>query len=120
METERTAFPPKSSPFSERDSRYTYILVISVCIRDVDREDDGNSQQRSADMNSGKPKLSAEEASAKRRLLTEIVAHFPSEEVVNYYVDTLRELVPISEELRAEAIAFFHEARQRPPIDDAD
>ena len=71
-------------------------------------------------MNNGHLKLSAEEASAKRRLLTEIVAHFPSEEVVNYYVATLRELVPISEELRAEAIAFFHEARQRPPIDDAD
>ena len=64
-------------------------------------------------MNSGNPKLSAEEASARRRLLMEIVAHLPSEEVVNYYVATLRELVPIPDELRAEAIAFFHEARER-------
>ena len=64
-------------------------------------------------MNSGNPKLSAEEASARRRLLMEIVAHLPSEEVVNYYVATLRELVPISDELRAESIAFFHDARGR-------
>ena len=46
------------------------------------------------EMNNEHLKLSAEGASAKRRLLTEIVAHFPSEEVVNYYVATLRELVP--------------------------
>ena len=72
-----------------------------------------NSQRRSAEMNSGNPKLSAEEASTRGRLIAEIVAHFPSEEVVNYYVATLRELVTISEELRAGAIAFFHEARQR-------
>ena len=51
----------------------------------IDFEDDGNSQRCSAEMNSGNPKLSAEEVSAKRRLLAEIVAHFPSEEVVNYY-----------------------------------
>ena len=75
----------------------------------IDFEDDGNRQRCSAEMNSGNPKLSAEEVSAKRRLLAEIVAHFPSEEVVNYYVATLRELVPISEELRAGAIDFFHE-----------
>ena len=81
----------------------------------IGREDDGNSQRRSAEMNSGNPKLSAEEASAKRRLLTEIVAHFPSEEVVNYYVATLRELVPISEELRAGAIDFFHEGDRKWP-----
>ena len=79
----------------------------------IDFEDDGNSQRCSAEMNSGNPKLSAEEASAKQLLLTEIIAHFPCEEVVNYYVATLRELVTISEELRAGAIAFFHEARQR-------
>ena len=64
-------------------------------------------------MNSSNLELSSEEASARRRLLTEIVTHFPSEEVVNYYVATLRTLVPIPDDLTAEAITFFHEARER-------
>ena len=64
-------------------------------------------------MNSSNLELSSEEASARRRLLMEIVTHFPSEEVDNYYVATLRTLVPIPNDLRAEAIAFFHEARER-------